>query len=197
MNLLLPSLYLAPIGFYSKIKDQQIIIEQHEFYEKQTYRNRCCIYGANGKLNLIVPITHEGEKKIMKDVKINYDNPWQNIHWKSIQSAYRASSYFEFYEDDFAPFYEKKEKFLYDFNQKLHALILSMLEWENKNEPSLQYEAMPKKAIDLRSSFTPKIITEEQPSEYRQVFNNKHGYIPNLSIVDLLFNMGPSSTTIL
>ena len=197
MKLLLPSLYLAPLSYYSILKDKEQVIEQYEFYEKQTYRNRSEIYGANGKLNLIVPISHGGVKKTMKEVKINYDNPWQKIHWKSIQSAYRTSSYFEFYEDDFAPFFEKKEVYLFDLNTKLHELILSLLQLENKSTLSSEYIANPENLNDLRLRFSPKKKEGFSTDKYNQVFSNRHGFIPNLSIIDLLFNQGPASITLL
>jgi len=197
MKLLLPSLYLAPLSYYSILKDKEQVIEQYEFYEKQTYRNRSEIYGANGKLNLIVPISHGGVKKTMKEVKINYDNPWQKIHWKSIQSAYRTSSYFEFYEDDFSPFFEKKEVYLFDLNTKLHELILSLLQLENKSTLSSEYIANPENLNDLRLRFSPKKKEGFSTDKYNQVFSNRHGFIPNLSIIDLLFNQGPASITLL
>jgi len=122
---LLPTSYLAPIGYYALLlQNPNCEIEQYEHFVKQSVRNRCDIYGANGKLTLSIPKQRKAcSRTLIKDIKIAYNHPWQKEHWKSICSAYRSSSYFEFYEDFFVPFYEKRETFLIDFNLKLQEII--------------------------------------------------------------------------
>src|SRR5690606_40700192 len=122
-GVVLPLFYLPPIEFFKQLIDNKgktIIIEKHEHFPKQTYRNRATVYGPNGKLNLTVPVL-KGSKMhtAVKDVKISYDADWQRLHWLTLQSSYRSSAYFEFYEDDFAPFYERKYDYLFDYNLEL------------------------------------------------------------------------------
>ena len=110
------------------------VIEQYEFFRKQTIRNRCYILGANGKLILSIPRKRKSSSKtILKDIQISYDSPWQKQHWKSITSAYRSSAYFEYYENLFAPLYQKNEKFLVDFNCKLQETIFNCLQIEDSS----------------------------------------------------------------
>jgi len=190
---LLPSVYLGPIDYYGIIANSnEVIIEQHENFVKQSYRNRCHIYAANGLLKLAVPIRHKGERQIVKDVVIANDEQWQKLHWKSICTAYRSSPYFEYYEDDFAPFYEKEYKFLMDLNRELCELITGLLGIELTTSQTTSYEANPEGVRDLRSSSEDQ--HQEKNERYLQVFESKHGFIPNLSIIDLLFNLGPQAS---
>ncbi|HLU80901.1 MAG TPA: WbqC family protein, partial [Flavobacteriaceae bacterium] len=128
---LFPCFYLAPIAAVSEMLSadgDEILIEKFEHFPKQTYRNRASIYSPNGKLDLIIPV-RKGAKvhTVMKDVRISYESDWQRLHWMSLQTSYRRSAYFEFYEDDFAPFYEKKYEFLFDFNTDLTSMLLRLL----------------------------------------------------------------------
>ena len=130
-GIILPSLYLAPIAYYGHILqcDGEILLETHENFPKQTYRNRATIHAANGSFDLTVPIKkNRGEKRtLIKDVQISYDEDWQRMHWLTLQSAYRRSAYFEFYEDDFVEFYKNKYNLLLEFNQEFNSLILRLL----------------------------------------------------------------------
>jgi hypothetical protein len=195
---LLPTAYLGPIQYYSKLlKYGEALIEHHEHFPKQTYRNRCNIYGANGQLTLSIPLQKRGERTPVKDVRISYEQPWQKLHWRSFESAYRCSPFFEFYEDDLAPFYEKEYEFLIDFNADLHQLVCGLLKINNNTKPTREYEKTPANAVDLRELISPKIPVEAdkefEVKPYTQVFGNRYGFIPNLSIADLLFNEGPSA----
>ncbi len=199
---ILPVFYLAPIEYYSVLlKSSSVIFEINEHFEKQTYRNRCEIYGANGKLKLIIPVKHTGERTLVKDVRIANENNWQKIHWKSIESAYRTSSYFEFYEHIFVPFYEQKFNFLIDFNIELQNEILKIMEAEIKIEKTNSYQKNYSDEKDLRNYFNPKSEIRPVPhssgnlkyKNYPQVFSDKFGFISNLSILDLIFNTGPQT----
>ncbi|MBN4051261.1 WbqC family protein [bacterium AH-315-M05] len=203
MRCLLSTTYLGPIQYYLKLLEYpSILFEHYEHFEKQTYRNRCCIYGANGKLNLIIPIQHTGDRIAIKDVKISYDSDWQKLHWRSIQAAYRSSPYFEYYEDDFAPFFAKKypaHAGLIDFNEALQFRMLGILGLKIKSSHTTSYQELYADSKDYRTTIHPKIATYPSliANPYQQVFEDKHGFISNLSIIDLLFNLGPDAISYL
>lgn len=190
---LLPLFYLPPISWFSKFfkNDSDTILEKFENFPKQTYRNRTNIYGANGKLTLVIPINHSGNR-LYKDTEISYTENWQKQHWKSIQNAYQSSPYFEFYEDRFAKIYEKQEKFLFDFNLKALEILIKISKIDHKIEFTESYKSEPS-ALDLRTHFSAKNITSEKFEKYYQIFAEKYGFIKDLSMCDLLFNLGPES----
>ena len=130
---LLSTAYFAPIQYYSKLLAYSMIyIEQYEHFNKQTYRNRCNILGANGSISLVIPVVKgRGPKILMKDLRVSYDVDWQRNHWRTIFSAYNSSPYFEFYKDELEPFFERKWKFLLDLNLSIHEVICDLLEVEN------------------------------------------------------------------
>ncbi len=202
-NILLSTAYFAPIHFYSRfIAHPQVYIEQFEHFNKQTYRNRCVILGGNGPITLVVPVIKgRGTKILIKDLKIAYEMDWQRNQWRTIFSAYNPSPYFEYYKDDIQPFFEKKTKYLLDFNQSIHETICDLLEIENKSKLTGDFEADPENTLNFREIISPKnkklSDTNFQPTEYTQVFSERFGFVPNLSILDLLFNEGPNSYTIL
>jgi hypothetical protein len=193
MKFLIPTTYFGNIEYFSKLlQADEIHIENHEHFIKQTYRNRCEIYGANGKLDLIVPIKRgRTERTIMNKAEIDYTSNWQKLHWRSIESGYRRSPYFEYYEDKFQPFFEKKYDLLIDLNLEIIQFILKLLK-ENKNiQFTSEYEKSYPNIMDYRSSFEPKLREKFKHDKYVQVFENKFGFYTNLSILDLLFNCGP------
>ena len=189
-SFLLPTSYLAPIGYYAVLlQNENCEIEQYEHFVKQSIRNRCDIYGANGKLTLSIPKQRKASSKTqIKDIKIAYHHPWQKEHWKSICSAYRSSSYFEFNEDLFIPFYEKRETFLLDFNLKLQEVVFKCLQINDTSTLTKSYQKQSS-TNDFRNS----LFEVKNSPKYHQVFENNCGFIPNLSILDLLFNKGPES----
>ena len=192
MKYLIAPSYLPNISYMAWLIKKKIYFNLTDKYNKQTFRNRAEIYGANGKLILTIPIIHSKEKKcqLTKEVKIFDKINWQTNHWKSICSAYRSSPYFEFYEQDFFNFYFKiKERSLFNFNVKLISNILNLLN-QPFNFETISYNkekhTKVEKLIDAKN-------IHFQTTKYNQVFSNKYGYLNNLSIIDLLFNLGPNT----
>ena len=193
-----PLFYLPNVEFFKNLqsfKDQTILIEKHEHYPKQTFRNRTSIAGPNGILNLSVPVKKESEKYInFKDIKISNEDNWQRIHWLSLETSYRSSAYFEFYEDDFIPFYQKKYNYLFDYNLELYIVVLKLIKMPVKYDFTVYYEKSYENLIDFRMINKPNKPSTYQNKKYYQVFEDKNGYINNISILDLLFNQGPQAT---
>lgn len=201
----LSSAYLAPVEYYSKLKAyDKIYIEQHDHYVKQTYRNRCNIAGPEGVLSLSVPIIRPDTPKCaMKDIRISDHGNWRHLHWNAIKSAYNNTPFFEYYKDDLRPFYENKYTFLADFNEELRCKICELMDISPVVEHTASYHTdfLPDEA-DYREVIHPKkdyteVDKDFLPKPYYQVFESRHGFLPNLSIIDLLFNMGPESVLVL
>jgi len=192
IDLITPT-YLPNISYMAwLIRKKKIYFNLKDKYNKQTYRNRAEIYGSNGKLILTIPIIHVKEKKyqLTKEVKIYYDKNWQSNHWKSICSAYRSSPYFEFYEEELSNYYFKiNEKYLFDFNMKLLSKITNLLSHPFKYKLANYKEKNHNKIYQLINA---KNEYFEIP-KYSQVFSGKYGFLNNLSILDLLFNLGPNA----
>jgi len=201
---LLTTAYLPPVQYFAALYHaEKVVIEKYDHYLKQTYRNRCVIAGANGALTLSVPIIKPGKPKTFShNIEVSGHGNWQHLHWNAIISAYNSSPFFEYYADDFAPFYQKKFQFLFDFNEELRGLICQLLEIEPPVAFSTEYLTASHSDSDFRETIHPKKKIMETGSpfiakEYYQVFRQKHGFLPNLSIIDLLFNMGPEARLIL
>ncbi|MDR0769222.1 MAG: WbqC family protein [Dysgonamonadaceae bacterium] len=191
---LLSTAYLAPVEYYMQMNiNQQVIIERHCNYLKQTCRNRCVIVSANGLQTLSIPIVKPDSPKYpTKDIRIAEHGNWRHLHWNAIVSAYKSTPFFEYYADDFRPFYEKPQRFLFDFNEMLRELICSLLDISPDIGYSTQYlTEVPEDTLDLREATHPrKKSSSVNFKPYYQVFEHKYGFQANLSIVDLLFNMG-------
>lgn len=196
-KVLLHPLYFGPVSqFVVLIKADEVLFENEDNYQKQTYRNRMYIYGANGKLLLNIPIKHTGQKKQhqkYKEVKIENDFPWQEQHLKSLQSCYRTSPFFEYYEDEFQPLYEKKYDYLLDFNYDCLELVLESLQLEMKFTKTEEFIQSPADLIDGRPLANAKSNGVYGFERYHQVFEDKFRFMQNLSIVDLIFNEGPNA----
>lgn len=196
----LPMFYLPPVDYFTKLTafKPDVVFEQEEHFPKQTYRNRANIYSPDGVQTLTVPIV-KGSKNHTKtkDVKISYDFRWQRAHWMGLQTCYRRSAYFEYYEDDFAPFYEKQTTFLLDYNTQLLELLFRLLKIKQEITFTDTYEATYPNLTDLRSIFSAKNTPDTEQKPYFQVFEEREGFLKNLSIVDLLFNQGPQAVNYL
>jgi len=194
-NILLPVFYLPPISWFSEFLNpgNEVVFEQFETFPKQTFRNRTNIYGANGKLSLIIPINHNGSREF-KNTEMSYREDWQKLHWKSIKTAYQSSPYFEYYEDKLIKLFENKEKFLLEFNIKSIKIILDILKTEKAYSLNKEYIKNPEE-VNFREKFSAKILSEYEMDEYYQTFSDKMGFLNDLSIVDLICNKGPESMT--
>lgn len=204
MNFLLSTAYLGPIQYFSKLlTPDSIIIERYEHFPKQSYRNRCIIYAANGPLTLTVPVTKDKIKEYTRDIRIDYSTNWQKIHLKSLESAYNSSPFYPYYIDDLKDILNAKDTFLYDLNQKLTETLCSLIGVRpNLSETDDYVSTLPITTLDYRESIHPKARLYQpdalfEAPEYRQIFVDKHGFFENLSIVDMLFNIGPETKTML
>lgn len=192
--------YFGPIDwFLAFINAEEIVWEYQDNYQKQTYRNRQYIYGANGLLSLNIPIIHAGNKnnrQKYREVRIENHTSWQKIHWRSLESAYRTSPFFEFYEKELAALYEKPFTYLMDFNYHCLQTLCSCLQvHKNAKQTSCFYKSFAHSAevTDYRHLVKAKRPQSIKFESYDQVFQEKHGFIANLSILDLLFNKGPQT----
>lgn len=209
---LLSSTYFGPVQWYQKLyRYGKLYVEAYDSFTKQTYRNRCVIATTSGTQALTVPVerpvttvnsdeTATFGKCLMKDVRISDHGNWRHLHWNALASAYGESPFFEFYADDIRPFFERRWTFLYDFNMEICAKICDLIGIEPDVEPTSGYIPADSDALagvaDFRDVIRPKHPlpdAEFAPRRYYQVYERKHGFIPNLSILDLLFNMGNES----
>ena len=194
--------YFFPIDLFAiYVNAEEILLENHDNYQKQTYRNRQYIYGANGKLLLNIPINNKDRRKgkeKYKEVKIENYYSWQRTHWRSLKSAYLSSPFFEFYQDDFIELYQKKFDFLIDFNHACREVLNSCLQIEKKENFTKEFlNAYEDHTFDARNLIKAKRKSALKLPVYDQVFQEKHGFISNLSVLDLLFNKGPESLSYL
>jgi hypothetical protein len=207
-SVLLSSAYLAPVQYFTKlVVYNEVWIELNEHFIKQSYRNRCTILAANGKQDLSVPVTEgSNSKRIIRDVLISWDHPWQKLHWKALLSAYNNAPFFEFYADSLSKFYhEKRWKFLTDFNLDIQSVVLEELNLKCNLSLTKEYftiDKLPDRMDDFRYAIDPKpsrqsVDEDFRPAPYMQVFQEKFGFTANLSILDLLFNEGPMAVDML
>ena len=194
-------LYLAPVPLYVHLyAADRFVIDDVSPFVKQTYRSRAAIAAESGAQQLTIPVVHDGGRVAMRDVRISEHGNWRHQHWNAIVSAYRKSPFFEYYADDFAHFYEEKDGFLMDFNLRLHGVVSELLGLERGVEFLSARDVDAAAVSDLRNIAEPKVLASmhgvgELP--YYQVFAQRNGFIPSLSIVDLLFNTGPEGLLLL
>lgn len=199
-NPLLSTAYLPPVEYFAFLLAEGAAIEREERYQKQSYRNRATVMNGNGVMNLIIPTVHDGRMGIVKSVRIDYATPWQRAHWRTIESAYNNTPYYLYYKDMLRPFYEQKFEFLFDFNLQLTKTLLKLLQLDREIATTTAFT--PYESDDLRLLIHPKNARKEEypfqlQTPYYQVFEDKFGFIPNLSVIDLLFNEGPQAASYL
>ena len=191
---LFPLHYCGNICYYTRLLGaKEPVLELHEHFVKQTFRNRMEILGPNGRQKLVVPTAKTGERRTMADVEISYTENWQKDHWKSLEAAYRRSPYFEFYEDRFRPFFKEETKLLSELNLQLMGTILNIIDVEPKANLTTSYSTEIN-GNDLRKESFEHL---EVGQEYMQVFCDRHPFTSNLSILDAIFNLGPKTRQIL
>ena len=206
MEVLLSSTYFGPVQWYQKLHRAEICyVERYESFIKQTYRNRCVIATANGTQALTVPV-ERGETTLMKDIRISDHGNWRHLHWNALQSAYGESPFFEYYADDLLPFFERRWDFLFDYNLAITETLCQLLDIQANIKLTTQFLppstllTSPSSLVDLREAIRPKHPLPDDSFEsrpYYQVFRERHGFLSNLSVLDLLFNMGPEGVLVL
>lgn len=198
MALFIPT-YFSPISQYVAItKSEEVIFEFEDNFQKQTYRNRCYIYSSNGKQLLNIPVKHlkNTSRKKTKDTLIENDFSWQSQHFKSLQSAYKSSPFFEYFEDDLAILFNRKYKYLLDLNIDTFLFVTDAIDTSQKFVKTLEYEISSEKN-DFRHFSDAKKNHGISIPKYTQIFDEKHGFIDNLSIIDLLFMEGGNTSSFL
>ena len=207
MKSLLSTTYFGPMQWYQKLyRSDKCEIEQWESFQKQTWRNRCLIATTNGIQALTVPVEHNNSP-LIKDIRISDHGNWRHLHWNALQSAYGESPFFEYYQDDIRPFFERPQggssagmqryDFLIDFNEAIRSKICDLIDIQPQVSLTNHFVAEPQDGVtDFRTAISPKHPADDpdfSPKTYYQVYQQKHGFLSNLSILDLLFNMGPES----
>lgn len=203
-DIILGSAYLAPVPYFAALYSfRKAYIERYDHYMKQTYRNRCVIASADGPLALTIPVEKSSEGKCaMKDIRVSEHGNWRHVHRNAFVAAYKQSPFFDYYADEFNAFFDRKYEFLYDFNMELTQWLCEQIDIQPELVPTTEYMATCEGILDLREAIHPKKSAVDMASFYRpvpyyQVFDSRHGFQPDLSIVDLLFNMGPESLVVL
>ena len=194
-KILLSTAYLPPIEYFASIKDaEEVSVETEENYHKQTYRNRCYILSPSGPHWLSVPVYSGSLHKIkIKDIRIDYSKRWQQVHLRAIRSSYGSSPFFQYYYDDFENTILKNYEFLLDLNMTLFEVILKILALEKSISFTSDFLPAGNKEYDIRYKISPKNNNGFATRKYMQVFSNENGFVPGLSIIDLIFNMGTDS----
>jgi hypothetical protein len=193
--------YLPSIEYFCALYPfENIILEKHEYFVKQSFRNRCYINTSQGKKMLIVPLTEKHGKVSVEQIKIDHQQKWQNNHWRSIESAYRNAPYFEHYSDELKRMIYKKHEFLFNLNRELLSFCLRSIGVTIGLAETVAFEKVPSVPIfDLRSQIDskrpPSARAFYQPAPYHQVFGRT--FVENLSFIDLLFCEGPNSLQII
>ncbi|MBN3034844.1 MAG: WbqC family protein [Bacteroidales bacterium] len=197
-RILLSTASFPPVGYIVRIVTaDEVWMECHENYAKQTYRNRYCLYGPGGAVSLVIPVHRPaGHHTLITEVLTGRDSPWRRIHWRALESWYNRSPFFSFYAGELFPVIMEGPGNLFGFNQAALQLVLGWLGVEKPILLTSSYDRTPEKVTDLRYRIHPKrsggSIGLALFPRYIQVFEHMAGFIPNLSILDLLFNEGPS-----
>ena len=201
-KILLSTSYFGPISYFSKfLLPENIWIEKHEHFIKQTYRNRCIIYGANGPVSLTIPVKRGSFHKInINDLEIDYNKDWQINQWRAIESAYNSTPFFQYYSDDIKVFFESDTILLFEHNMNIIKTLLKLIRLPKNILFTEKYLSNSPHIMDYRITLRPKNPPEDplfRSVRYFQVFDDRHGFLQDLSILDLLFNAGPETLDIL
>lgn len=203
-TVLLSSAYLPPVSYFSKLYAyEKVCVERFDHYMKQSYRNRCVIASAAGPLSLTIPTEKsEDPKCLMKDVRISDHGNWRHVHWNAFVAAYKQSPFFDYYADEFHEFFEKRYSFLFDFNSELCNWLCEQLDVHPDVTLSDDFIVNTAGMDDFRELIHPKKRLQMEDASFKavpyyQVFQEKQGFQPDLSVADLLFNMGPEGLLIL
>jgi hypothetical protein len=198
-KILLSTAYLPPVEYFSIIsRAEKVLIEREENYVKQSFRNRCYILSAHGAQLLSVPVYLGSlHKTQLKDIRIDYSKRWQQVHIGAITASYSASPYFQFYFENIEKVISEKHAFLIDLNTDITETILKMLRLNIQLGFTSEFETPAESPHDFRYKISPKKKSGFFVKEYLQVFNNAHGFVHGLSIIDLVFNMGPEAVDFL
>lgn len=199
-TVLLEAQYFAPVQYFSVLAQAaEVYLEAQEHYQKRSYRNRCHIAGANGEVRLSVPLEKgKNERMPITQVQIAYRKNWHSEHWHSVRSAYGKAPFFEFYADEIKPLLYAKPDHLFELNFSITRKLLELLQLDCNLQLTEEYQPTPEGVADLRDTIHPKQPQLPfQASPYPQVFLERHGFLPNLSILDLLFCAGPQSAVLL
>ncbi|HUX97217.1 MAG TPA: WbqC family protein [Bacteroidales bacterium] len=194
-KILVSTAYLPPVAYFSLISDvDEVLIEKEENYLKQTYRNRCYILSANGIQSLSVPVLLGSfHKTVIKNIRIDYSRRWQQVHLRALSAAYRASPYFEYYFEAIERIISARHEYLLDLNMELTTFFLESVKMKRKIKYTSHFAPVKNNPGDFRYNFSPKKEFKRDYKEYLQVFSERHGFVPGLSIADLLFNTGPDA----
>lgn len=195
---LLSTTYFGPVQWYQKLhRYGEVCLEAYDSFVKQTYRNRCVIAATHGTQTLSVPVVHDPSSSLTRDMRISDHGNWRHLHWYALRSAYGESPFFEFYADDLAPFFERRWEFLVDFNEAIMWKMCELLDIHPVVRHTEHYgDTGGMEADDFRDAIRPKhplLDPGFTPKPYYQVFAQRHGFLPNLSILDLLMNEGNES----
>jgi hypothetical protein len=195
MSVLLTTAYCPPGSYLTEaMQAEDIVIEASETYPKQTNRNHCAIFGPNGRQILTIPVIRtNGNHTVTRDILISAHQPWQQNHWRSIETAYNNSPFFLYYQDHFTRFYTRNYKFLLDFNLDILHVLLEILNHHSTIRLTDNYCKVFPEGKDFRQTFGTKQQISATSPPYTQVFESRHGFIPGLSILDILFNLGPET----
>lgn len=200
MTALLHPAYIPNIETFAVLRQHKVCFEVYDNFQKQTYRNRAYICTDRGRLMLNIPIQHVGKnqgRQLYKDVRVENEYKWQRQHWRALQTAYRTSPYFEFYEDEIAPLYTQNYTHLLDYNLKSIEILCACLQLPMPDLKTSKFEQEPRSQQDLRFLVDAKRKTALEQPRYPQVFGERHGFIEQVSVLDLIFNEGPNAAAYL
>ena len=197
MTLLYPTCFPTIASYIVIAQAERLVFEVNDSYQKQTYRNRCYIYGANGKLGLYIPVQYsQKNRQNTSEILIDNSSNWQTTHWKSLESAYKKSPYFEYYQDELISLFTRKKDSLLVFNLECIEVVNKCLNLDIDSSKTINFNK-EKKENDYRYLVNARKESKIKINPYIQVFQEKHGFINNLSILDLLFNEGPNAKSYL